>query len=206
MLVGIAGRCGGSAGLHRLFHFVVLGCAVVGWVVRSWRRGVWPVPVVVAKSARQALAQGQWAGRWSMSRCPVVAIRAGMVHIAICARPTRPIPGPEPRVVPTFHMCKTRPGRVLSHVPGLRCSHGRTNAPDRRTPLRSGQPCTPVTASIHPRLTLTRRYDDSLALTLAVFPSPTPTDGSQNASASSLSFTPRRHQRRMSERGQAYEH
>ena len=74
----------------------------------------------------------------------------------------------------------------------------------RSPPAASQRPALhPGPASIHPRLILTRRFGGSLAFTRPAFPSPTPSDGSRVASASSLSFAPRRYRRRTSERGRA---
>ena len=74
----------------------------------------------------------------------------------------------------------------------------------RSPPAASQRPALhPGPASIHPGLTLTRRFGGSLAFTRPAFPSPTPPDGSRVASASSLSFAPRRYRRRTSERGRA---
>jgi hypothetical protein len=79
---------------------------------------------------------------------------------------------PDQGGVSTFHMRKTRPGRVPPQIPGRRCSHDRSDAPGRRLPLRNGQPCTPAPQPIHPGLTLTRRNGGSLTFTRPAFPSP----------------------------------
>lgn len=97
-------------------------------------------------------------------------------------------------------------GVGAASIPGWRCSHDRQNASGRRLPLHNGQPCTPVQQSIHPGLTLTRRFGGSLAFTRPAFPSPTALGWIEVASASSLSFAPHRYRRRTSERGRAIEH
>ena len=40
-------------------------------------------------------------------------------------------------------MRKSRPGRVLTHIPGRRRPRGRSDAPGRRLPLLNSKPCTP---------------------------------------------------------------
>jgi hypothetical protein len=70
----------------------------------------------------------------------------------------------------------TYPGAAVFLRP-VRCS--------RPPPAASHRPALhPGPASIHPRLTLTRRIGGSLTFTRPAFPSPTPPDGSEVASAS----------------------
>lgn len=112
---------------------------------------------------------------------PRVGIRVGFPRSA-CIRPSR-------------GGCRLYPGAAVFTRP--------TKCP-RSPPAASQRPALhPGLDSTHPRLTLTRCHNGSLTFILPAFPLPAPADGSQNASASSLSFTPRCYQQRMSGRGQA---
>ena len=79
-----------------------------------------------------------------------------------CSRPGTPPPSrsahrttsPDPDGVSTFHMHKTRPGRVPPISRGTAVFPRPVKCPGRRLPLHSGQPCTPVPQPIHPGLTL----------------------------------------------------
>jgi len=105
---------------------------------------------------------------------------------------------PDQGGVSTFHMRKTRPGRVPPISLERRCSCDRSGALGRRLPLPSGQPLHPGTA-IH----LSGAHFDEMSSAVhsrsPVRPSPhlQPSDGSRTTSAFPLSFEPRRYHHRL---------
>ena len=114
------------------------------------------------------------------------------------------LPGPDPNGVATFRAHELRPGWVPSLPRGLRCPHGRQVIPGRRMPPCSSPSLCPRPATHHRRLLITRHHQGFTV----VHPSGLPLACGPRVEREPLglsppSFTPRRHQRRMSGWGQA---
>ena len=92
-----------------------------------------------------------------------------------------------------------------SFTPGRRCPPDRRSLSDRRLPLPNGQPYTPLKPPTGGAAD-NGAYEDSLAFTRPVFPSPVAPGWNGSASAFTLGFAPRSYPRRTPGRGRSHGH
>ena len=90
-------------------------------------------------------------------------------------------------------------------TPGRRCLPDQPGFADRRLPLLNGQPCAPLKPPTCGAAD-NEAYEDSLAFTRPVFPSPVVPGWNRDASAFTLGFAPRGHPQRTPERGRPTRH
>ena len=90
-------------------------------------------------------------------------------------------------------------------TPGWRCLPDQPGFADRRLPLLNGQPCAPLKPPTCGAAD-NEAYEDSLAFTRPVFPSPVVPGWNRDASAFTLGFAPRGHPQRTPERGRPTRH
>jgi len=96
-------------------------------------------------------------------------------------------------------------GLGASFTPGRRCPPDQRSLSDRRLPLPNGQPYTPLKPPTGGAAD-NGAYEDSLAFTRPVFPSPVAPGWNGSASAVTLGFAPRSHPRRTPGRGRSHGH
>ena len=106
--------------------------------------------------------------------------------------PIRHQDGPDSVGVPMFRTHEMRPGWVPPVPRGRRCPPDRRSLSDRRLPLPNGQPYTPLKPPTGGAAD-NGAYEDSLAFTRPVFPSPVAPGWNGNPSASSPGFAPHSH-------------
>ena len=92
-----------------------------------------------------------------------------------------------------------------SCTPGRRCPPDRRSLSDRRLPLPNGQPYTPLKPPTDGAAD-NGAYEDSLAFTRPVFPSPVTPGWNGSASAFTLGFAPRSYPQRTPGRGRPHGH
>jgi len=121
-------------------------------------------------------------------------------------RPTDPPPG-RPGLCRGSHVphAWVATGLGASFTPGRRCPPDRRSLSDRRLPLPNGQPYTPLKPPTGGAAD-NGAYEDSLAFTRPVFPSPVTPGWNGSASAFTLGFAPRGYPRRTPGRGRPYGH
>ena len=90
-------------------------------------------------------------------------------------------------------------------TPGRRCPPDQRSLSDRRLPLPNGQPYTPLKPPTGGAAD-NGAYEDSLAFTRPVFPSPVAPGWNGSASAFTLGFAPRSYPRRTPGRGRSHGH
>jgi len=146
-----------------------------------------------------------------LSRFPVALRRTGVRFLGILFPPRDsasltvglPAPGAGPDGFSTFRMREQRPGWAPPRPRGQRCSHGRRRSvrPPLAVPPRPGP--APRCSSHLPGLWVTRHQQGFTHVRPSGLPLACAPGWSGNASASSLSFTPRSCPRRTSGRGLA---
>jgi hypothetical protein len=90
-------------------------------------------------------------------------------------------------------------------TPGRRCPPDQRSLSDRRLPLHSGQPYTPLEHPIGGAAD-NGAYEDSLAFTRPAFPSPATPGWNGSSFGFPLGFAPRSHPRRTPGRGRSFGH
>jgi hypothetical protein len=119
--------------------------------------------------------------------------------------PARHQGGPDSVGVPMFRTHEMRPGWVPPLPRGRRCPPDQRSLSDRRLPLPNGQPYTPLKPPTGGAAD-NGAYEDSLAFTRPVFPSPVAPGWNGSASAFTLGFAPRSYPRRTPGRGRSHGH